>query len=65
MKEYNYKKIQEMRAMLLEEVKEIFPTQTVEVHMLVEQRLQSAIMAGLLDADIKEEVTDTRIKDKE
>lgn len=65
MNEYNYKKIQEMRSMLMEEMKQTFPTLTVEVLMLVEQRLQSAIMAGLLDVDIKEEVADTRVKDKE
>lgn len=55
MKEYNYKKLQEMRALLIEEIKESFPTITVEVLMLVETRLHSAIMAGLFEDDIKKE----------
>lgn len=53
---YDYKKIQEMRERLVEEVKQIFPTVTVEVYKLVEMRLQTAIMAGLLNEDIKEEI---------
>jgi hypothetical protein len=61
---YNYKKVQEMRSMLLEEIKQIFPNPTVDVYMLVEERLQTAIMAGLFDKDIKDEVPDKRIKDK-
>lgn len=61
--EYNYKKIQEMRAMLTEEVKLSFPTINAEILLLVEERLQTAIMAGLLDGDIKEEVDDTRVVD--
>lgn len=65
MKEYNYKKIQEMRSMLIEEIKATFSIITVEVLALVEQRLQSAIMAGLLDSDIKQEVPDERVVDKQ
>lgn len=53
-----------MRALLTEEVKQFFPTITCEVLLLVEQRLQSAIMAGLFDEEIKEEVDDTRVIDK-
>lgn len=63
-KTYDYKKIQEMRSMLMEEIKSTFYTSTVDVLMLVEQRLQSAIMAGLLDEDIKDEVLDKRVVDE-
>jgi hypothetical protein len=62
---YTYKKIQEMRAILIEEIKTQFPAITVDVLMLVEQRLQTAVMGNLFDTDIKEEVVDTRIIDKQ
>ena len=60
---YTYKKIQEMRAILIEEIKTQFPSITVEVLLLVEKRLQTAIMANLLDDDIKLEVSDNRVID--
>jgi hypothetical protein len=52
MKEYTYKKIQLMRESLTEEAKLSFPSITVEVLILVEHRLQTAIMAGLFDDDV-------------
>mgnify|MGYP003647380677 CR=1 FL=1 len=61
---YDYKKIQEMRSMLFEEIKTRFGILNVDHHMLVEQMLQTCVMAGLFDSDIKKEVRDNRIKDK-
>lgn len=54
-KEYNYKQIQKMREALLEETKESFGLLNVEHHKLVEMRVQTAIMAGLIDNDIDKE----------
>lgn len=59
---YNYKKIQEMRAILIEEIKQLFPIINIDVLNLVEKRLQTAIMSGLFDDDIKLEVPDNRKK---
>jgi len=59
---YTYKKIQEMRSMLIEEIKQVFPTITCDVLILVEHRVQTAIMSGLFDKDIKDEVPDKRSK---
>lgn len=65
-KDYTYKKIQEMRSMIFEEMKELFgPKLDVEHVKLVEMRVQTAIMAGLFDEDIKAEVKDNRVIDKD
>jgi hypothetical protein len=62
---YTYKKIQEMRGIIFEEMKEVFGDRlTVEHWKLVEIRVQTAIMAGLFDNDIKKEVIDTRVVDE-
>lgn len=55
MNKYTYKKIQEMRESLIQEIKLIFPTVTCDVLRLVEMRIQTALMAGLFDDDIKKE----------
>lgn len=55
MNKYTYKKIQEMRESLIEEIKLIFPTVTCDVLRLVEMRIQTALMAGLFNDDIKKE----------
>ncbi len=52
---YNYKQIQKMRATLFEEMKESFGIVNIEHHKLVEMRVQTAIMAGLVDQDIDKE----------
>lgn len=63
---YDYKKIQEMRAIIFEEMKESFGAGLNVEHLkLVEMRVQTAIMAGLVDSDIKKEVQDTRIIDED
>ena len=49
---YTYQNIQGMRDKLIIEIKLIFPTITAEVLQIVEMRLQTAIMAGLLEQDI-------------
>lgn len=56
-KSYNYKKIQEMRHALKEELIETgIAILTVEHYKLIEMRIQTAIMADLIDSDIKSEV---------
>lgn len=61
---YNYKKIQEMRNSLKEElISTGVVGYSVEHDKLVEMRLHTAIMAGLLNNDINEEVK-VRPKDK-
>lgn len=53
---YDYKKIQEMRGLLFEEMKQQFgPILNIEHLKLLEMRLQTAIMAGLMDQDIRKE----------
>ena len=44
-----------MRDSLFEEMKESFGILNIEHHKLVEMRVQTAIMAGLLDNDIDKE----------
>lgn len=55
-KVYDYKKIQQMREALIEELNSIFPQTTIELLNLAENRLQSAIMAGLFEDDIKKDI---------
>jgi hypothetical protein len=55
-KVYDYKKIQEMRQSLIDELSAIFPQTTIELLNLAENRLQSAIMAGLFDDDLKKDI---------
>ncbi len=50
---YTYKKIQKMREALIDELKLLFPTMNAELYTLVEHRLQTAIMAGLFDDQVK------------
>ncbi len=54
---FTYKKIQEIRELQIEEIKKQLPIGiTLQVLDLVEKRVQTLIMAGLLDDDIKDEV---------
>ena len=57
-KTYNYEKLQKLRDLIISEMRESFPTMTTEHYMLVEMRLQSVIMAGLDDTDVKGKVRD-------
>ena len=53
-KQYTYKKIQAMRDSMIEEMKASLPAGiTIEHLKLVEMRIQTAIMAGLFDDDLK------------
>lgn len=52
---YNYKQIKKMREDLFEELKDSFGILNVEHHKLLEMRVQTAIMAGLMDNDIEKE----------
>lgn len=54
-KEYNYKQIQKMREALFQEMKDSFGVLTIEHFKLLEMRIQTAIMAGLIDQDIDKE----------
>jgi hypothetical protein len=60
---YTYKKIQKLREMIVVELKQYFPIITLDFLKLVEQRLQTVIMAGLIDTDIVNDVPKV-IKDK-
>ena len=54
---FTYKDIQEIRELQIEELKPVLPMgMTVEFFKLVEMRVQTLIMAGLFDEDIKKEV---------
>lgn len=60
---YNYKKIQEMRNALKEEmVASGLTVVSIETEKLIEMRVQTAIMAGLFNDDINKEV---KIRDKD
>jgi len=54
---FTYKKIQEIRELQIEEIKKQLPIGiTIDVLRLVEMRIQTLIMAGLFDTDIKKEI---------
>jgi len=56
-KEFTYKKIQEIRDLQIEEIKKQLPLgMTAEILRLVEMRVQTLIMAGLFDDDIRGEI---------
>ncbi len=50
-----YKQIQLMRDLLIDELRPTFTSITVEHLKLVEMRLQTILMAGVTDTDIKGE----------
>ena len=54
-KTFNYKKVQELRNLLTDEISNHSTVMTVEHLKLAEMRLQTAIMAGLDDRDVDKE----------
>jgi len=55
--DFTYKKLQRIRELQLQEIKEQLPLGiTIEVLCLVEKRVQTLIMAGLVFDDIKNEI---------
>lgn len=54
-KALSYKKIRELRKLIWSEIESEFKAISVEHYMLAEMRLQSVIMAGLDDDDVKVE----------
>jgi len=56
-KTFSYKKLQQIRELQIEELRLMLPLgMTVEFLKLVEMRVQTLIMAGLFDDDIRGEI---------
>jgi len=56
-KTFSYKKLQQIRELQIEELRLMLPLgMTVEFFKLVEMRVQTLIMAGLFDDDIRGEI---------
>jgi len=56
-KTFSYKKLQQIRELQIEELRIMLPLgMTVEFFKLVEMRVQTLIMAGLFDDDIRGEI---------
>lgn len=51
---FTYTKLRKLRQTLYEELLTQFPTLTLEHYRLLEMRIQTAIMAGLLEMDTDE-----------
>ncbi len=58
MAEYTYKKIQKMREFLREELMSsgMFPMWNIECEKILESRLQTALMAGVLEGDVTKDI---------
>lgn len=58
----NYKSIQKIRGLIIDELKQEFPIFLPEHYILVEHRLQTLLMAKLTDTDMEAEKSNWKKK---